>query len=592
MRGRTIEGEARLDNRVELFAALGIDRAEQQGVGDLELALRAHDRWGDTSADKLLGDFAFVVRDASSGSVFGARDPLGVKPFYYRASERGLAFATRAKAVAAVDGLPLELDEARIADTLVPELECLDHTATFFRGVSRLPPGHRLIAAGGRAIAAPYWRPDPSREIRLAGDREYVEAFREVFTEAVRCRLSDSTASMLSGGLDSSTIVGFARRVLEPLGNPRLLTLSGITDDPGCEESHHIRVVAGLPGLHPITVRPCDIEEYRTEIEAFLDSIDEPFDGTMMLPLLLYAAAHRQGVRVVLDGVDGDVVASHEPDVLVGLLQRGAWWEAIRQARGFGWFYQGSYEPWSSAARLLATSAGRAFTPAALRALWRPIRDARALREALEGSVLSRDFAHRIDLGGRLRRFWAHRHPSRAGLAREIQARELSHPQIAAAAERYHRVAASCWIEVRHPFLDRRVVEFCLALPRRQKVDRGWSKLIVRRAAEGYLPDSVRWRRDRWVRLGPKFLGAAVACCGDFLAREISDAESPLAAYIDIERVRKLHDRYRRGDTEPVETLWTTAILASWLRRIGLARYDAGALANGPAAPSRLPLAG
>ena len=111
MNDRTITGEARLDNRDELLRALDVEPEDRARCPDLALILRAYERWGRACPGKLLGDFAFAVRDDRTGRSFGARDHLGAKPFYYRASERGLAFATRASAIPDRDGLPLDLDE-------------------------------------------------------------------------------------------------------------------------------------------------------------------------------------------------------------------------------------------------------------------------------------------------------------------------------------------------------------------------------------------------------------------------------------------------------------------------------------------------
>jgi asparagine synthase (glutamine-hydrolysing) len=158
--------------------------------------------------------------------------------------------------------------------------------------------------------------------------------------------------------------------------------------------------------------------------------------------------------------------------------------------------------------------------------------------------------------------------------------------------ERYHRVAASQGIEARHPFFDKRVVEFCLGLPQAQKVADGWSKLIVRRGTAGLLPDDVRWRRGRWVRLGGRFLAAVIAESGEFLASELSGDMAALAPYLDLAKVRALYDRHRRGDLDAAERIWTAAVLSSWLRKTGSRLYDVCARANGQAALPCLPRAG
>lgn len=587
MTGRSISGEARLDNRDELLRALEIDGEERGRLSDLALILRAYDRWGEACPERLLGDFAFAIHDERAGRAFGARDHLGVRPFYYRASERGLVFATRASAIPERDGLPLTLDDARVADVCVPALECVDRTSTFYRGVFRLPAAHVLRFESGRASVAPYWTPDPSREVRFGSDGDYVEAFREVFSEAVRCRLSGPAASMLSGGLDSSAIVGFARAIVLADGRSPLTTLSALTDDPACEESSHIRSVLNLQGLDPKAIRPGDVGAFQGEVEAFAASMEEPFDDPMMLPLLLYATARRHGFSAVLDGVDGDVVASHEPDILASLLRAGRWGVALRQARGFAGFYRDSYEPWSSAARLLTENAGRAFVPPFLRATVGPLRQKLGVRATLAQSWIGPDLAARTDVSGRLLTLWSHRANVPGLTPRERQARELSHPQIVAGLERYHRVAASQGIEARHPFFDKRVVEFGLALPWDQKVGDGWSKRIVRRSAEGLLPNDVCWRRGRWVRLGAQFLHAVIARSGEFLAGELAGNMSELAPYADISKLRALYARHRRGDVEAGPPVWTAAVLSIWLRKTKSRRYDASVRANGPTALSR-----
>ncbi len=593
MSGPTITGEARLDNRNELLRALEARPDERAATSDIALILKAHERWGEECPGRLLGDFAFVVRDDRSPCAFGARDHLGVMPFYYRSSGGRLAFATLASGIPAMDGLPLELDEARVADVLVPELEGVDRTSTFYRGVWRLPPGHRLRFEAGRVAVAPFWAPDPSREVRFPKDDDYVDAFREILTEAVRCRLTGPVASMLSGGLDSSAIVGFARSLRRTDGGAPLAALSAMTADPFCEESRHIRLVLGLPGLRSIAILPDEVASFRVEIGNFLASMEEPFDASMILPLVMYAAAGRNGFRAVLDGVDGDCVASHEPDLLASLLRAGSWRAALREARGFARFYRGTYAPWSSTARLLAGNAGRAFAPAIVREARRRIVGKRAVDEALADSIVSRDFAARIDLEGRLATLWAHRGTPSQPSARERQAREIAHPHIAAAVERYHRVAATQGVEARHPFLDRRVVDFCLALPWDQKVHSGWSKLVLRRATAGLLPGGVRWRRGRWVRLGPKFLAAAIASSGDLVDREMSSGVTELAPYVDIGKLKATLHRYRSlGDPAAAEAIWTASALSSWLRETRSKRYHLCSRANGPAALPRLPLTG
>lgn len=213
---RAITADARLDNRDELSASLNVsDRA----VSDSTLILLAYDRWGDACPERLLGDFAFVIWDGRREALLCARDPMGVKPLYYHHQPNRLfAFASEIKALLCLAEIPRRLNEQRVADYLVPILE--DMEATFFRDIVRLPPGHRLLLDSRGLALQRYWSLDPAREVRLDSDEAYAEAFRTLFTDAVRARLRSAypVGSLLSGGLDSSSITCAARSLIATNG--------------------------------------------------------------------------------------------------------------------------------------------------------------------------------------------------------------------------------------------------------------------------------------------------------------------------------------------------------------------------------------
>jgi asparagine synthase (glutamine-hydrolysing) len=105
----------------------------------------------------------------------------------------------------------------------------------------------------------------------------------------------------------------------------------------------------------------------------------------------------------------------------------------------------------------------------------------------------------------------------------------------------------------------------------------GWSKRIVRQAAAGLLPDDVRWRRGRWVHLGWKFVEATTARSNAFFEHELAGDMSCLAPYADVSKLRKLYRNYLGGDVDAGWTIWTAAVLSSWLRKTASRRYDSRA---------------
>src|SRR5215207_3177045 len=248
--------DARIDNRDELLAAVGLDRLSGRSVGDGELILAAYKMWGERCPERLLGDFAFAIFDKRKQTLFCARDHMGLKPFYYYLSGRVFVFASEIKALLCVPEVPRRLNEVMVADYLVLGFE--DKSITFYREIFRLPPAHRIVVGREVTTVRPYWTLDPTREVRFSSDEEYTEAFRELFTEAVRCRLRGAfpVGAELSGGLDSSAIVGVARKLLGNYANPQLQTFSAVFEGiPECDESQFIDAVLAEGGVEAHKVR-------------------------------------------------------------------------------------------------------------------------------------------------------------------------------------------------------------------------------------------------------------------------------------------------------------------------------------------------
>ena len=239
-----ITADARIDNRDELIAALQTNNRPADKITDSDLILAAYEKWGEDCPQHLLGDFAFAIWDERKQILFCARDHFGVKPFYYYYSNQTFIFASETKALLSIDEVPHQVNEVRIGDYLTSMLE--DKSITSYQGVLRLPPAHSItLTQQGNLQLRCYWTLELSEELRLNSDEEYAEAFRKVFTEAVRCRLRTAfpIGSHLSGGLDSSSICCIARKLLEE-SNSQLHTFSNIFDDvPGSDERSFIEAV-------------------------------------------------------------------------------------------------------------------------------------------------------------------------------------------------------------------------------------------------------------------------------------------------------------------------------------------------------------
>ena len=210
-----ITADVRLDNRDELIETLNLESLDSQELTDPDLILEAYQRWGNDCPDKLLGAFAFIIWDPQRQIYFGARDHMGVKPFYYSHQEKFFAFASEIKALLRSPQISNDLDENRITSLLTSELN--DRVRTCYVDISRLPAAHWIEFSPHSSLKIhPYWQLDPHREIQLQDDTEYIQTFRAIFDKAVRCRLRRQVpiGSHLSGGMDSSSIAVTAQHLM------------------------------------------------------------------------------------------------------------------------------------------------------------------------------------------------------------------------------------------------------------------------------------------------------------------------------------------------------------------------------------------
>lgn len=314
--GCIITADARLDNRAELIEALGIG-ARARAVGDGELICAAYLRWGLDSPERLLGDFAFVLWDPRKQRLFAARDKVGMRQLVYHfAPGKLFACATDADALLHHPGVPRRANRGRMADFLV-QLEAMDDHSTFFEGLERLPPAHSLTVKNGSLRLRRYWQLSPQPALRLPNDAAYADAFRSVLEEAVRSRLrapEGRLGAMLSGGIDSGSVVALAARERHAAATPPLVTLSAIDTLAGCKETACVRdALEFIPHLAPLIVLTADMGALRAPLTALAQAEVDPFDGHMTMVSALYLEAQRAGIRTVLDGAGADTTLGHSP---------------------------------------------------------------------------------------------------------------------------------------------------------------------------------------------------------------------------------------------------------------------------------------
>jgi asparagine synthase (glutamine-hydrolysing) len=559
-------GDLRIDHRDDLGRQLGVHRSGESAVGDAELVLAAYDRWGIEAPARLRGAFAFAIWDPRRHEVFCARDHLGCKPFAYHLSRELFVFASEAEAVAAAPDVPRRLNEARIADFLIDELEGIDHTSSFFLDVQRLPPAHSLVVGRDAQRLSCYWRPDPTRELLLSSDHAYVERFRATLESAVAaCSRSQLPVGvMVSGGVDSGVVAAAADSLSGQPDGGSFVNLSAVADE-ACLETRCIReTTASLSSKSSFLELP-SVRKNEKSIECAISKFSEPFDSHLVMPSLLYQVARNQGVRVVLDGVDGDVVMSAGGMHIAHLLRRGRLLRASREARALCRVQHGE----ASWLRSVVGASILAFVPDAARRARRRFRlSSGRVDDAMVSGIINRDFARRVDLGSRLDRLDRLKWFRASGDLRRDHADCLVHPYIAAALERYERVAVRFGIDLRHPLLNLEVVELCLSMPWHLKTRDGWTKYIARTSFAGELPKSVCWRRD-FENVMWRFTSRVLDVEAPFVASTIRNGVADIEPYVDIPTVlEELGSWEVHRDPNAAKTVLQAYTLATWLRRV------------------------
>ena len=302
--GLTLAYNGELYNYKELRAELASRGASFVTSSDTEVVLEAWRHWGPASLPRFRGMFAFALADETTGELFLARDPLGIKPLFYLRRGRGALFASELKALVSAVGPELRIEPGALVASMlyywVPEQFCA------IKGVRKLPAGSwARFTPDGREHLEHYWRvADVAREAEGSAPPD----LGRVIEESVAAHLVADVpvSSFLSGGLDSSIITVLAHRAAQEIDaytitfRPEDQRLEAMPDD-----AIYARKVAARYGvkLHEIEISP-DIVDL---LPRMVDMLDEPIgDPAAINTLLMCQAARDRGVKVILSGMGAD----------------------------------------------------------------------------------------------------------------------------------------------------------------------------------------------------------------------------------------------------------------------------------------------
>lgn len=524
-------------NYVELAAGLRSRGHTLRTQSDTEVILHLYEERGPDCLEELLGMFAFAIWDGRRKEVFLARDRLGIKPLYYFINQSKLIFASEIKAILEDEMVPRRPDYGAITQYLRHMYTTND--CTFFDGIKKLLPGHYMVVKQGRSQIRQYW------DLCFHSGQEHPESFYvqrlyELLHDSVRLHLRSDVplGSHLSGGLDSSSLVGLASSMLP---HP-LKTFSGAFAEGGVyDERKYINLVAARFGTDHYETVPT-AQEYADAWPKIVWHMDEPTIGSAVICHYFVCRIASRHVKVVLGGQGGDELFGgyyrYIPAYLsgyAGLLLSG------KVTLG---------ETGRTASNLLGyvSSVG-------LRNLRRKVRRRKGMLDIVTGDFrkVAQEHTHQDGAAAleahqdRLNRmlYWDIKHYLPGLLHLE------------------DRTSMSVSIESRVPFLDHRIVEFAASVPARIKMKELRLKHIEREVARRFLPMEVVDRKDKQGFYPPTpvwFKRELLPMIQD-IVRSRSFRERGI---FDIALLEGQMENYVRGKTDYSEQIWMALNVELW----------------------------
>jgi asparagine synthase (glutamine-hydrolysing) len=531
---------------------------------DTETIAHLYEDEGERCVERLRGMFAFAIWDRRERSLFLARDRVGKKPLHYALAGRTLVFGSEIKSLLQHPGVKREVDLQAISDFL--SFGYVPDPATAFAGVRKLPPGHTLTFKNGLVYTRRYWDFDFSGSdsgVNSGGstgpggrgleEREeyYVERLRELIAESVRIRLESDVplGAFLSGGIDSSLVVAMMAREM------KVKTFSIGFTDASFDELRYARIAARRFGAdhHEFVVTPdvCRL------VEEIVWHHDEPFADVSSVPTYVVSKMAREHVTVALSGDGGDEVFGGYERYVVDHRRR-------------------RYERIPAFLRRAMLRSARALPQGAY--------GKRFLRNiALEPAARYVDSVSYFDVDSQRDLFSEDARRALGGYdpARRFE-RTFAAPDDCSRLERLlyldsktylpgdilvkvDRMSMANSLETRAPLLDHRLIEFAQTIPASFKLRGLETKYILKRAAEGLIPDEIISRPKqgfdapirRWFNHELR----------EMLDDTLTDSRARSRDDINHRAVLALLDEHRRGARDHARRLWSLLTLELWRRQ-------------------------
>ena len=540
---------------------------------DTETIIHLYEERGLDFLQDIEGDFAIALWDGNRNRLLLARDRIGVKPLYYTIQNGRLIFASEIKAILAHPASSRQMDE----ESLYHYLTFLTTPAprTLFAGINKLPAGCSLLCdSRGDIKITRYWDAIVEQPAEVLGAEETAQEVLRLLTESIEKRMMSDVpfGVFLSGGIDSTANVALmAQLMTQPV---RTFTV-GFTDAPEFNEIEEARTVAReyRTDHHEILITQNELVEFLPQM---VFHQDEPIADPVCVPLHYLSKLTREsGTTVIQVGEGSDEIFCGYQDYTRYLKLHDTVWRPLsklpKPLRGaMGAMGELSYNLSAS----LLPAPVRKMLPDLLRRFaageelfWggafifdetnkQQLYQPSALQRINNGHKLSSHEIVQEDLQRLLDK------KPHAGKLEQMIYQELKLRLAELLLMRVDKITMANSLEARVPFLDHKLVEFAMTIPRSMKYRNGETKWILKEALRGVIPESVLQRKKKG--FGVPINEWMMKGLGGFVEDSLMNSSLRRRALFDYEYIKRLLDEHRTGRANYSFFLWNLLNLSLW----------------------------
>lgn len=512
---------------------------------DTEVLLNAYIEWGQNCLHKLNGMFSFVIYDRNNRTLFGARDPFGIKPFFYSNNGSKFLFASEIKAILNSRLVERKLNEPLLYDFVV--FNRTDHSEeTCFSGINNLRPGHCVTIDLQKAAVTieQYYTLPALRDIETGYEETKQELFKHLNKSIELHLVSDvEVGSALSGGLDSSAIVALMRKHLPPQKN--INTFSAVySSEWDKDEKKYVDALAGHIPIQTNFVKPT-AGQLLSDLDKLIYQQEEPFaSASIFASWSVYSEVRKKGIKVLLNGQGADelfgydyMAAFYFYELFVkfkcATLIKELYAFATKQVFGV---------------RFTFTLFAFLLAPAFLKQ--------RLIRAS--GTLATKKFLKRYSAASS---FYTRFFNSKT-LNENVRNHLLYKLHHLLRVEDKNSMFFS--VEGRVPFLEKELVEYSMNIPSAYKVRNGEVKSILRDVMRPLLPVAINNRKDKigyatpmddWFRT-PEWV--------TYIDDLLSSPKQPMCDYLDLDLVKKKWGAHKLNQQNNSQAIWKYVYLTRW----------------------------